>query len=106
MNSSKKAGGDKTVEVKMAPNTRVKKCQGYGGLKLDEERERMCGNDRKLQGEKIEREEGKGERCEGRRERGSKGVEVDHQECVFRAGWIERVNRAKGRISGEIAACS
>lgn len=33
-------------------------------------------------------------------------VEVDHQECVFRAGWIERVNRAKGRISGEIAACS
>lgn len=50
MNSSKKAGGDKTVEVKMAPNTRVKKCQGYGGLKLDEERERMCGNDRKLQG--------------------------------------------------------
>lgn len=31
---------------------------------------------------------------------------MDHQECVFRAGWIERVNRAKGRISREIAACS
>lgn len=41
MNNSKKAGGDKTVEVKMAPNTRVKKCQGYGRLELDEERERM-----------------------------------------------------------------
>lgn len=59
MNSSKKAGGDKTVEVKMAPNTRVKKCQGYGGLKLDEERERMCGNDRKLQGEKSKGRKGR-----------------------------------------------
>ncbi len=56
------------MEVKTETKTRVKECQGYGGAQRGEERENewevMAGNCRK-----SEKEERRGRRYEGRRDR-------------------------------------
>lgn len=96
MNNTKedRGEGDETEKLKTEPKTRVKECQGYAGAQRDRTERR---NGRKLQEKKSEREERRGGRCEGRRDRVRKQGSDNNSGMglgyIFRPAWIERVNR-------------